>query len=447
MKIISLVCLAGLACAGCAPRVVALANDTSRPPYDPTIVSKDIAFHESRVKADPGGALGWSFLAAACLLRSKEIDSTADAQRAEFAARKSLSLRRTGNIGASLRLGSALLQQHRFEDALVVAKDGMAILPDYGPAIQQYAECLVELGRYDEAEAIVHKNIALMNDPPGETLEARLLQIRGQNDKALQLLRAAKVAMESNHAMPRETISWFQVRYAEMLMFMGKADEAEPILQQTLTLYPRNYKAFADLTRISAGKGDWKAVITYGEQSNRIAQMVDIEALVGDAYAQQGDKAKAQAAYDTVRQFAGRPSGGSGSLHDFTSSITAHGHTLDRQYAIFCADHNVDLDSAYGAALRDSQMRRDVYTFDTIAWVCFKRGEQAEAEAAIQKALTYGTKDATMLFHAGMIYSKSKDREKAGPFLNEALAANPYFNAVQVDEAKSILDNAGANAR
>ena len=388
---------------------------------------------------DPGGALGWSFLSAAYLKRSKEIDSTIDAQKAEAAARRSLALRRTGNVGAALRLVQALMQQHRFSDALIAAKEAVAILPGYGPCLESESEVLFELGRYDESRKIFKDNIARMSDPPGLALEARFLVLDGKNDQALEVLNKARVQMDANLNVPRESAAWFDEKYGEALLYEGHLAEGKAALNDALTLYPRDYKAYAALTRFFAGQGDWRAVIEYGHKSNSIAQMVDIEALVGDAYVQLGNKAKAAECYQTVERVAGRPSGGSASLHDFTAAAVAHGHALDRQYAIYCADHGVNLDAAYGAALRDIQARRDIYAFDTLAWVCFKRGELHEAQLAIGKALAYGTKDPKLFFHAGMIASKSRDKAKSREYLAEALATKSALDALQSAEARAEI--------
>jgi len=281
-----------------------------------------------------------------------------------------------------------------------------------------------------------------MSDAPGQVLAARFLQLEGRDGEALQLLKTARDSMVKNVAMPCETTAWFIVRYGEALAAMGRDSLAEEEYRQALGLYPRNHKAYAGLTRLAAGRGDWRAVIENGEKSNSIAKMIDITGLVGDAYSELGDKAKAHAAYAEVRQVAGRPSAGSGSIHDFASAVVAHGHTLDRQYAMFCADHLVDLDGAYAAALRDIQVRRDIYAFDTIGWVCFKRGEQKEAELAIGKTLAYGTKDARLFFHAGEIYQKAGRRDLAKTYLSEALAKDPTFNALQAAEARVELGKA-----
>ena len=106
---------------------------------------------------------------------------------------------------------------------------------------------------------------------------------------------------------------------------------------------------------------------------------------------------------------------------------------------MFCADHNRDLEGAYGAALRDFESRKDVYSFDTLAWVCLKRGDNSEALAAINKATATGSKDPEILYHAGMIYAANGKSKAAASFLHEALAIDPKFNALAVEAIDSTL--------
>jgi tetratricopeptide (TPR) repeat protein len=167
--------------------------------------------------------------------------------------------------------------------------------------------------------------------------------------------------------------------------------------------------------------------------------MPDILALVGDAYTQLHDLPKAEEAYRAVVALAGKPSGPSDGLHEFAGASGGHGHTLDRQYAMFCADHDRDLDGAYACALRELTARRDVYAFDALAWVCFKRGEVQEAKLAMDRALAQGTQDAQLYYHAGKIYEAAHEPTTASHFLSQALALNALLNPAQIREARSEL--------
>ena len=50
------------------------------------------------------------------------------------------------------------------------------------------------------------------------------------------------------------------------------------------------------------------------------------------------------------------------------------------------------------------EVRQDIYTWDTLAWVLYKNGQMQAAVAAMKKALALNTNDPLLLFHAGMIY-------------------------------------------
>ena len=50
----------------------------------------------------------------------------------------------------------------------------------------------------------------------------------------------------------------------------------------------------------------------------------------------------------------------------------------------------------------------------------------------MKKAVALGTKDAHLLYHAGLIYSRAGSLEQGRAFLRETVAANPRYNAFHV---------------
>jgi Flp pilus assembly protein TadD len=54
-------------------------------------------------------------------------------------------------------------------------------------------------------------------------------------------------------------------------------------------------------------------------------------------------------------------------------------------------------------------------------------------------ALRLGTKDASLFFHAGLIYEQIGETEKARTFLDRAEALNPQFNLLLADVAQQAL--------
>jgi hypothetical protein len=55
------------------------------------------------------------------------------------------------------------------------------------------------------------------------------------------------------------------------------------------------------------------------------------------------------------------------------------------------------------------------------------------------EALKLGTKDARLLFHAGMLHQRLDNTAQAQDYLRRALALNPYFHIVQAELADQTL--------
>jgi Tfp pilus assembly protein PilF len=80
-----------------------------------------------------------------------------------------------------------------------------------------------------------------------------------------------------------------------------------------------------------------------------------------------------------------------------------------------------------------------VYALDTLAWALFKNKKPAEAAQVMGQALKVGTQEATLFYHAGMIYRALGDKDKACDLLKRALALNPQFCVLQADIARTAL--------
>ena len=399
-------------------------------PFDSSSIDRDIASNERAVHVDPNAALNWSYVSSAYMVRSRESDDLATAVKAEKAARRSLAIRKLGNVGAWNKLISSLLQEHRFKDALAECeKAETAKLYSDDTALLR-VECLIEIGRYDEAGVQLSKHPRMAENAAGYSVVARLFDLQGMPDRAVSLYRRAAVEVDRNAGMPSYAVGWFHTRLAMQLAKVGKHDQAKHEFECALALYPRDYKAMAGLARLAAQDERWKDAIEWGNRSDEIAQMADVRALVGDAYAMLGDSTKAEEQYGRVAALVGRPSGMNDGLHEVAPAAGTHGHRLDRQYAQFCADHHRDPDGAYAAAIRDFAAREDIYSYDTLAWVCLQRGDTAEASKAIGKALATKTKDPMVLYHAGVIFRAANQPEKALTLLREAIQIDPRFDGI-----------------
>jgi tetratricopeptide (TPR) repeat protein len=111
----------------------------------------------------------------------------------------------------------------------------------------------------------------------------------------------------------------------------------------------------------------------------------------------------------------------------------------DRTLALIYADQDRHLDRALSLAEKELESRRDVYTYDALAWALYKNKRYADAEAAIAKAMSMGTPEPMFFYHAGMIAYASGKKQDAEKLLKKALELNPKFHPRQAKMAETTL--------
>jgi tetratricopeptide (TPR) repeat protein len=118
-----------------------------------------------------------------------------------------------------------------------------------------------------------------------------------------------------------------------------------------------------------------------------------------------------------------------------------NGVQTDAEFALFLADHGGDPARAVALAETAYTARPSVFAADVLAWSRFRAGDIEGAWTASQEALHLGTRDARMLFHAGMIADARGDRAAAISLLKTALAINPSFSLIATDTARETLNH------
>ena len=112
----------------------------------------------------------------------------------------------------------------------------------------------------------------------------------------------------------------------------------------------------------------------------------------------------------------------------------------NRDLALFYADHDLRLPESLALAQKEMEVRRDIYTWDVLAWSLFKNDKLQEAAEAISHALEQGTKDPQLFFHAGMIHERLGNSLKAKEYLQRALDINLNFLILYSSIASETLD-------
>lgn len=394
------------------------------PPGESEIRNSDIAFYENRAIRDPRSARDYTQLGALYLQRARETGENGDLVRAETNARRSLALRTARNSEAFGVLASTLLSQHRFTDALDVSRRLLAEDTTSVAARGLLGENLFELGQYGEAGRVLGTLSTYRGDLGVAPRLARWAELHGNPEEARRLLRTAKDEAERRHGMPGEQLAWFHLRLGDLAFRYGHLDEAERELRAGLAIEQGDARLLGAMARLAAVRAEWRDAADYGERA--IAKTLDPATLglLHDAYGVLGDRAKAQEYYRAM-----------------ALSMLQRPGPFHRAWSLFLLDHGREVPTVLAKVRQELESRKDIYGYDLLAWALHRAGRDREAEAPMRQALSLGTRDAVLFFHAGMVERALGNDAAARRHLEAAFEANPYWDPFHPAEARAVLDS------
>ena len=406
-------------------------SNTATQPYEKLAVSDTIRFLEERVKRDPDDFIANNKLASEYLQRLRETGDITYLNLASRAANASLgTLPAEQNKGGLIALTQVVFSSHDFAAARDHAKRLVELEPNKGYPFQFLGDAMLELGQYEEAET-AFRQMEKLGGLQGQTRVAmeqrlaRLALLHGDNKGATRHFSEALKIASSTVEPPKETVAWCQWQLGETAFAGGDYKWAEKYYRDSLVTFPDYFRSLASLGRVRAAQGDMSGAISSYEKVVHILPDPNFVASLGDLYKIAGQAADADNQYVLVEQI---------------GHLTAQSGTLyNRQLALFFADHDIKPDEAYANAVKEYEIRRDIYGADAVAWTALKAGKITEAQNAIKEALKLGTKDAKLYYHAGMIAKAAGDPTQAVWLLKAALSINPAFDSLQAENAKKAL--------
>jgi tetratricopeptide (TPR) repeat protein len=383
-----------------------------------------IDFFADRVRENPKDAVGFTLLGQLHSQYARETGDVASFERAEVSLERALDLLpRSATAGAAL--AEVYYAEHRFEDALHLARRVHRSSPSTTQALATIGDAYLALGDYRQATSAYRALSDLGPTPPALAREAQLAWVHGRTERALELMeRAALTSLEAGEV--GERASWYEVRLGDLGFGLGRLDIAEDHYRRAIEIFEDSYQAVAGLGRVLAAQGHFAEAIGLYERAVSIVPQPDLVAALGDLYALTDRPALAEDRYALVEAI--------GTL------AASNRQVYNRQLAMFYADHDRDLDAALDLATAEIEVRKDVLGYDALAWTLYKNERPKEAARAIALGLRLGTRDASLFYHAGMIYDALGNDERATRFLERSLALNPGFSPLQVRIARSTLE-------
>lgn len=381
-----------------------------------------IASLQAHLRTQPKDFDGWATLGLAYVEQARTKGDPSRYPQAQQALDRSLSLR-PGNESALAGRAALAAARHDFTGALAHADQVLKENPYSERALSSRIDALVELGRYADASKAADLADARRPGVPVFTRYAYVHELRGDVKTARRVLEQALSTATSRGdiayvASALGQLSWNQGEYADALTFYARALAADD------TYLP----ALEGRARTQSAQGDGAAAIKGMEQVVERYPLPQPLVELGELYEARGKPGDVQKARD---QYA---------LVDAWISLAhSYGVDADLDTALAAADHG-DRPAALKAARAEWSRRHTVHTADALAWALHVNGRDEEALPYARRATATGYRNASFLYHRGMIERATGHGKEARASLRAALDLNAGFSPLGARAARKALE-------
>jgi tetratricopeptide (TPR) repeat protein len=387
---------------------------------------REIADALAAIEKEPHSVENHTRLAVILIKEARISGDFAMNEEAEKAIEVALKLAPTDLQARKIR-ASLFLTFHRFADGLALAKELEKEAPTDAFVLGVITDALTELGNYPEAVIAAQR---LVDQKPSSSSYARVAHLRWLHGDHAGAVELYKMAARTADPMDKEAQCWALTQLGDEYWRNGKFVDAERVYDEALSVMPTYSLALAGKGRVRASVGDLSTGAEYLVKVNAMAPHTDTIILLGDIYSKLGRPE------DAARQY----------LKAQVENELFDAHRV----ALHWADNDTNLENALQIAQADYEAQKDIYAADTLAWCLFKKGKITEARSMITEAMRLKTRDAKIIFHAGMIEIAIGNTKAAAKLLNDAMKLNPAFDLVQstvTKEAILRLDSAKSGKR
>jgi tetratricopeptide (TPR) repeat protein len=355
--------------------------------------------------------------------RGRLTGDVGDYLRAEDALDRSLAIA-PGEMAAGVLHARLRQTMHDFTAAMVETQAILKDDPTQMQALATLGDAKLELGDIDGAAAAF---ATLQAKVPGPAVTARLSRIAFLRGDATAAGALAKRAFDEAMAAGQtgSGLGWYAYVAGTVAISAGTPNDAITWFEKALAAWPDSYLALAGEARAQGALGRTDAAIASYRLAIAVAPQPDSLTFLGDLYALAGKAKLAENQYATVEAIA--------------HLAAINQQVYNRQIVLFSVNHDRDLVAALTLAAQELTFRKDIYGYDAYAWALLANGRAAEADAAMQHALSLGTRDTILWFHAGMIASAVGDTARAKTFLEAAVSLPGALDPLSASRANAAL--------
>ncbi|HTA67017.1 MAG TPA: tetratricopeptide repeat protein [Bryobacteraceae bacterium] len=246
-------------------------------------------------------------------------------------------------------------------------------------------DAYIEMGEYGRAAEAYQKMVALRPDLASYNRAAHFHFLYNDVPGAIAIM---KKAIEAGSSSP-ENVAWCMVDLGNIYFKSGQLALAQQSFADALRTFKNYHPAYAGLGRVLAASGEIAGAISNYHRAQEITPLPDYAAALFDLYKKSGQDALAARQMD---------------LLDLIDKVSiANGERANRNLVLAFADHDVKLRRALELAQGELEFRRDVYSYDALAWALYKNNRVIEAKQYMEKALLLKTPEPAFRLHSEII--------------------------------------------
>lgn len=379
-----------------------------------------IKMYETLARYKPGDSHYQNLLAGAFIQKMRETMDPGYLDRASKIVGAALSA--DGADYEALRLRSQIeLERHNFTKVAEYSRELIASSPEDPWNFGTLGDSLMELGQYDKAATAYQRMVNMRPDLSSYNRASYYRFVSGDAAGAIEVMKRAIGAGSQS----TENVAWCYVDLGNMYFKIGKVSDAELAYLSALRAFPGYYPAHAGLGRAHAAQGKIAQAIESYKRAQSAVPLVEYAGALQDLYALAGQPAEARKQAEMV---------------DMIDKMEqSSGLSVNRNLALAYADRDRKLERALALVEGELRGRRDIYTYDALAWTLYKNKKYEEAGQAKEKALELGTPEPAFYYHAGMIERALGQTDQARKHLEKALALNARFDPRQAPLAEAAL--------
>jgi tetratricopeptide (TPR) repeat protein len=315
------------------------------------------------------------------------------------------------NYEARITKASLLMTMHHFREAREIARSALNENPHSAAGYGILCDALVESGQYEEAVKVCDQMLGVRPDLRSYARASYLRELHGSDSGAIEAMKWAADA----GVFGQENRAWALYTLGRLFLNEGKLDTADYIFKGILEERPEYAYAMSGLAQVRLARGESKeAVDLITKAYQLVPEHLFVEQLA-DIYQSTGQTQSAEGVAKIV-------------LRAYEQHET-DGWNINREYAMFCANHEINLPEALARAKKEFDLRPDnIDVLDTYAWTLLRNGRGAEAVPLIERAMRLHTRNSMMHYHAGMIYAAAGMQDRARLYFDQARTENRYVD-------------------